>query len=64
MPQQWQQENLPSTTSYKPVQTITTADSAPATTTTDTTTATAEVTSTTGKEACEKMPWLKACSRL
>jgi hypothetical protein len=56
MPQQWQQENLPSTTSYKPVQTITTADSAPATTTTaDTTTATAEVTSTTGKEACEKM---------
>ncbi|MDA7917495.1 hypothetical protein N9B74_00375 [bacterium] len=56
MPQQWQQENLPSTTSFKPVQTITTADSAPATTTTaDTTTATAEVTSTTGKEACEKM---------
>ena len=56
MPQQWQQENLPSTTSYKPVQTITTADSAPDTTTTaDTTTATAEVTSTTGKEACEKM---------
>lgn len=55
MPQQWQQENLPSTTSYKPVQTITTADSAPATTTADTTTATAEVTSTTGKEACEKM---------
>jgi len=55
MSQQWQQENLPSTTSYKPVQTITTADSAPATTTADTTTATAEVTSTTGKEACEKM---------
>ena len=55
MSQQWQQENLPSTTSYKPVQTITTADSAPATTTSDTTTATAEVTSTTGKEACEKM---------
>ncbi|WP_347852110.1 hypothetical protein, partial [Planktomarina sp.] len=55
MSQQWQQENLPSTRSYKPVQTITTADSAPATTTADTTTATAEVTSTTGKEACEKM---------
>jgi hypothetical protein len=55
MSQQWQQENLPSTTSFKPVQTITTADSAPTTTNTDTTTATAEVTPTTGKEACEKM---------
>ena len=54
MPQEWQEENLPSTTSYKPVQTITTADSTPTTTTT-TDTATDAVTATTGKEACEKM---------
>jgi len=54
MPQEWQEENLPSTTSYKPVQTITTADSTPTTTTT-TDTATDIVTATTGKEACEKM---------
>ena len=54
MPQEWQEANLPSTTSYKPVQTITTADSTPTTTTT-TDTATDTVTATTGKEACEKM---------
>jgi hypothetical protein len=54
MPQEWQEANLPSTTSYKPTQTITTADSTPTTTTT-TDTATDTVTATTGKEACEKM---------
>ena len=54
MPQEWQKANLPSTTSYKPAQTITTADSTPVTTTT-TDTATDTVTATTGKEACEKM---------
>jgi len=54
MPQEWQEANLPSATSYKPVQTITTADSTPTTTTT-TDTATDTVTATTGKEACEKM---------